>query len=184
VFYRLPEGASAYGEGNPYIKEIDFNLRSQDHLTAIQFGLDKFSSSVGFGENFYKYASAGGPATATQVITENTTLYRTIKKHQIILDAVLIDLIRLIIAIAEYYDVESNLDIESEIIVNFDDSILEDKEKDRRRMLDEIAAGILRPEIYVMKTYGVTKEIAMQMMPGGELIQTESKESLPDDIQM
>lgn len=54
--------------------------------------------------------------------------------------------------------------------VNFEwgDSILEDtasKQLSLADMRNDVAAGLIRPELYIMKKYGVTEEEAMAMMP-------------------
>jgi len=175
TFYTLPDGAGGLDD-KPFLKELDFKLRSAEHQAALQQGLDIFSSQVGFGENYYKYANAGSPATATQVISENNTLFRTLKKHEIILESVLVDLVRLIIEIGMRYNMSLGLDRETEITVTFDDSIIEDKNAELNRRLSEVSAGLLRPELYLMYRYGVSKGEALKMMPEMEqLTHTEGE---------
>ena len=163
VFYRLPESATPANE-KPYIHELTMNLRAAEHETALQQGLNVFSSQCGLGENYFRYNSAG-LSTATQVISENNTMFRTLKKHEIILEAVLVDLVRLIIEIGIRYSLAPGLDNEAEITVTFDDSIIEDKNSEAQRRLQEVAAGIYRPELYLAWRYGVTEEEALKMMP-------------------
>ena len=161
VYYQLPEAAGKSGE--PFIKETDMTLRADAHETAIRTGLNRFSSQCGLGENFYRYQS-GGPATATQVISENNTMFRTIKKHEVILEAVIVDLILLLIDIANRHGY--SFVAEPEITVTFDDSIIEDKDKEITRRMAEVAAGLMRPEVYLAWRYGVTEEEALKLMPG------------------
>ena len=78
------------------ITPIDMTLRTQEHNTGIQDQLNLLSSKCGFGENHYRF-NQGSIATATQVISENSTMFRTIKKHEIILEQVLIELCRIIL---------------------------------------------------------------------------------------
>jgi A118 family predicted phage portal protein len=137
-------------------------LRADAHETAIRTGLNRFSSQCGLGENFYRYQS-GGPATATQVISENNTMFRTIKKHEVILEAVIVDLILLLIDIANRHGY--SFVAEPEITVTFDDSIIEDKDKEITRRMAEVAAGLMRPEVYLAWRYGVTEEEALKLMP-------------------
>ncbi len=65
------------------ITPIDMALRTQEHNTGIQDQLNLLSSKCGFGENHYRFDN-GSLASATQVISENSTMFRTIKKHEII----------------------------------------------------------------------------------------------------
>ena len=66
-----------------YNAQIDMNLRTEEHSKGIQDMLNALSSKCGFGENHYKY-ERGSIATATQIVSENSTLFRTLKKHEII----------------------------------------------------------------------------------------------------
>lgn len=169
VYYLLPEAVGNSGE--PFIKEMDMSLRSESHEVALKTGLNRFSSQCGLGENYYKY-QGGGPATATQIISENNTLFRTIKKHEIILEAVLVDLIRLVIDVANRNG--NKFEVEPEITITFDDSIIEDKDKEITRRMAEVSAGLLRPEVYLAWRYGVTEAEAKKLMP--EMPQQSIKE--------
>lgn len=48
---------------------------------------------------------------------------------------------------------------------NFGDGVLEDSEKEQQIRLQEVSAGLLRKENYLMWRYGVTEEQAKQMLP-------------------
>ena len=54
---------------------------------------------------------------------------------------------------------------EYEVSYNWDDSIIVDKDTELASMQADVAAGIIRPELYIMKKYGVTEEEAINMMP-------------------
>ena len=164
VFYMLPEGLDSAGK--PYIQELNMSLRSAEHEAGLQQMLNIFSSQCGLGESFYRYSGSGALVTATQVISDNSTLFRTLKKHEIILESVLVDLIRLIVDIA-IRNGEKALAI-PEVTVIFDDSIIEDKEKEITRRMAEIAAGLLKPEKYIAWRYGVTEEAAKDFLPDSQ----------------
>ncbi|MFP5521264.1 phage portal protein [Peptococcus simiae] len=55
-----------------------------------------------------------------------------------------------------------------EVSFDFDDSILIDSGEEQRIMLSEVAAGLLKPEVYLMRRYGVTEDQAREMMPLAE----------------
>lgn len=59
----------------------------------------------------------------------------------------------------------SELDLEKDISFKFDDSIVVDKNTELAGMLNDVSAGILRPEIYLAKKYGVSEQEALKMMP-------------------
>ena len=45
----------------------------------------------GFGERYYRFES-GGLKTATEVISENSSLYRSVRRHELMLEAALKEL--------------------------------------------------------------------------------------------
>lgn len=142
VFHALPEDSSAGAEAN-IIHEIDMSLRTPQLNEGIQDMLNNLSSKVGFGENHYKY-DRGSISTATQIISENSTLFRTIKKHELVLESVLTELARIILRMGNTYCGQA-LNEEVEISVDFDDSIITDKQADFQRDMAMLSAGILNP---------------------------------------
>lgn len=137
VFHVLP----ADGLGKETIKEIDMTLRTAEHNAGIQDMLNLLSSKCGFGENHYKYDN-GNVSTATQIISENSEMFRTIKKHEIILEGVLVELCRVLLRMGNAY-MHAGLNEGVEITVDFDDSIIEDKETDFNRDSRMVQMGIM-----------------------------------------
>lgn len=170
VYYVLPEDS----ETGSMIEAVDMTLRTAEHNAGMQDMLNVLSSKCGFGENHYKY-DRGNISTATQIISENSTLFRTITKHEIILRQVLTDLCRIIIRLGNQY-FNAGLDEDVEITIDFDDSIIEDTRTDNQDMRADVAAGLIRPELYVAKKYGVTEEEALKMMPQMEDMTTEDQD--------
>ena len=178
VFYQLPQGLDM--DGNPFVKEMDFTLRVQDHEAALQLKLNKFSSQVGFGENFYRYSDRS-ITTATQVVSENNVMLRTIKKHETLLEETLQALVRLIISIGIRHNLAENLKLDADVIIKFDDSIMEDKGTEIQRRLGEVSAGLLDPVEYMMWRYGLPKQDAILKMPQMEEAQELSSLGLDKD---
>ena len=137
VFYVLPED----GQNGDIVKEIDMQLRTAEHNAGIQDMLNLLSSKCGFGENHYKYNN-GNVSTATQIISENSEMFRTIKKHEIILEDVLVELCRILLRMGNAY-MKAGLDEDVEITIDFDDSIIEDKETDFSRDSRMVQMGIM-----------------------------------------
>ena len=115
-YYVLPEDTA---DGN-IIQPIDMTLRTAEHNAGLQDMLNVLSSRCGFGENHYRFDS-GSVATATQVISENSAMFRTTKKHEIILESVLTELCRIILRLGNSI-MGMGLNDEVEISVDFDDS--------------------------------------------------------------
>lgn len=136
-YYVLPEDTA---DGN-IIQPIDMTLRTAEHNAGLQDMLNALSSRCGFGENHYRFDS-GSVATATQVISENSTMFRTIKKHEIVLEQVLTELCRIILRLGNSV-MRMGLNEDVEISIDFDDSIIEDKQVDFARDMQMLNAGIM-----------------------------------------
>lgn len=54
---------------------------------------------------------------------------------------------------------------EYDISFEFDDSLVVDSKTEQAIMLQEVSAGLIKPEIYLMRRYGVSEEQARNMMP-------------------
>lgn len=140
TFYVLPEDVS----DGALIQPIDMQLRTAEHQNGVQDQLNLLSAKCGFGEEHYKF-DHGPVSTATQIVSENSTLFRSVKKHEIILESVLIDLCRILLRMGNTY-MNKGLDEDVEISVDFDDSIIEDKAADQARVYQMLAAGLMKPE--------------------------------------
>ena len=172
VYYVLPEDSS----NKSIMEQVDMTLRTAEFNAGMQDMLNVLSSKCGFGENHYKY-DRGNISTATQVVNENSTLFRTIKKHEIILRNVLTELCRTILRMGNQY-MGMSLNENAEISIDFDDSIIEDTRTDNQDMRADVAAGLIRPELYIAKKYGVTEKEAIKMMPGMEDMTTEGQDDV------
>ena len=140
TFYVLPEDIS----DGQIIQPIDMSLRTANHQQGIQDQLNLLSAKCGFGEQHYQFDS-GGVATATQIVSENSTLFRTIKKHELLLEELLISLCRMILRMGNTY-MNSGLDEDVEISIDFDDSIIEDKAADQAKVYQMLSAGLMKRE--------------------------------------
>lgn len=159
VFYRLPEEMK---EGSKPVNEINMELRAEQHYKALNDNLNLISSKCGFGTDRYKFEN-GQAKTATEVISENSDMYRTLRKHEIPLEESLRELIRIICELGNVLGASVNED--AEITIDFDDSIIEDKAAERQQDRQDLAAGIMRPEEYRAKWYAETEEEALKNLP-------------------
>lgn len=172
VFYVLPEDT----QDSSVITPIDMNLRTAEHNTGIQDQLNLLSSKCGFGENHYRF-DQGSVATATQVISENSTMFRTIKKHEIILEQVLIELCQIILRLGNTA-MNAGLNEEVEITVDFDDSIIEDKAADFSRDMQLLNAGIMNDWEFRMKWMNEDEATAKAALPKMENLTTEGQDEV------
>lgn len=172
VFYALPE---EMGDGN-FIKEIDMSLRTAEHNTGIQDQLNMLSSKCGFGETYYRF-NGGSVATATQVISENSTMFRIIKKHEIILESALIELCRILLRFGNSA-MNAGLNEEVEISIDFDDSIIEDKQSDFSRDMQLLNAGIMNDWEFRSKWMNEDEATAKAALPKMQEVVDESEEEI------
>ena len=166
-FYVLPEDV----QDGAVVTPIDMVLRTAEHNTGIQDQLNLLSSKCGFGENHYRF-NQGSVSTATQVISENSTMFRTIKKHEIILEQVLVELCRIILRLGNTA-MNAGLDEDVEITVDFDDSIIEDKTADFSRDMQLLNAGIMNDWEFRAKWMNEDPETAKASLPKMEDMTTE-----------
>lgn len=140
TFYVLPEDIS---DGS-LIQPIDMQLRTAEHQNGVQDQLNLLSAKCGFGEEHYKF-NRGSVATATQIVSENSTLFRSVKKHEIVLEDLLIELCRILLRMGNIY-MNEGLNEDVEISVDFDDSIIEDRQTDEARVYMMLDAGLMKPD--------------------------------------
>lgn len=160
TFYQLPEDTL---KNDKPIVESNMTLRTEEHSRAINDDLNFLSFKCGFGTQRYRF-EAGNITTATQVISENSDMYRSIQKHELILDDVIKDLIRIIIRLGQTTGI-AGLREDVEITIDFDDSIIEDKQTERNEDRKDIAMGAMRLDEYRVKYYGETEEVALRSLP-------------------
>lgn len=158
LFYSM----TATEDGKMPIQEFSTELRTQAYVDAIKHQMSLLSAKCGLGDNYFKFDGIN-PQTATQVISENSTLYRNIKKHEIVLEEVLRGLTKTIIEISNLYLKDKFGDIKNEDIkIMFDDSIIEDKETEMKRDRDDVTASIMSDIEYRMKWYGEDENTAKE----------------------
>lgn len=172
AYYILPEDI----EGGAVITPIDMTLRAAEHSEGIQTQLNLLSSKCGFGENHYRF-DQGSIATATQVISENSTMFRTIKKHEIILESSIKELCHIILHLGNTA-MGAGLNEDAEVTIDFDDSIIEDKTTERNNDRQDLAAGIMNDWEYRAKWYNEDEATAKKMLPKMEDMTDEGKEEI------
>lgn len=173
AFYTLPEDVS--GENKP-VQEVGGNFSVVDTSAGVQTALDMLSSKCGMGENHYKFEN-GNVSTATQIISENSTMFRTIKKHEIVLESALVELCRVILRLGNAA-MSKGLNEDVEISIDFDDSIIEDKETDFNRDMRLLTAGIMNDWEFRAKWMNEDPKTAKKSLPKMEALITEEQDEV------
>lgn len=169
VFYVMPEDT----EDGAVVTPIDMTLRTAEHNTGIQDQLNILSSKCGFGETYYRF-DGGSVATATQVISENSTMFRTIKKMEIVLEQALVELCRILLRMGNTA-MNAGLNEDVEISIDFDDSIIEDKQTDFSRDMQLLSAGIMNDWEFRMKWMNEDEATAKAALPKMQDMTTEKE---------
>ena len=172
VFYVMPEDT----EDGAVVTPIDMTLRTAEHNTGIQDQLNILSSKCGFGETYYRF-DGGSVATATQVISENSTMFRTIKKMEIVLDQVLVELCRILLRMGNTA-MNAGLNEDVEISIDFDDSIIEDKQTDFSRDMQLLSAGIMNDWEFRMRWMNEDEATAKAALPKMQDMTTEGQQEV------
>lgn len=161
VFYELPE--DYFKDTKEAMHEVNMELRIEEHSRAINDDLNWLSFKCGFGTDRYRF-EGGQVKTATEVISENSDMYRSLTKHELVLERVLIQLIKTIIRAGVSIGIHG-LKENTEINIEFDDSIIQDKTTERQSDRQDVAMGAMSVAEYRSKWYGETLEQAQRNLP-------------------
>lgn len=153
--YILPKGAGK----DDLIQNESVDLRTDKQIETLNTNLNILGNKVGFGENHYHFDGTN-LSTATAVISSNSKMFRRKKKLEIGYEKSIRELVEAICYAATQFGVY-NFNTE-DMVITFDDSIIEDKEAESNRALRESNAGLISREEYREKIFGETPEIAKQ----------------------
>ncbi len=153
LIYQLPTGATK----EDLIQSESDQLRTQQQVATLNTCLNMLGNMVGFGENHYHFDGTN-LSTATAVVSSNSKLFRRKKKLEIGYESSIFDLVKAICYASTQF---GQYDINTEdMVIQFDDSIIEDKESESNRAMREVSAGLLSKQEYREKIFGETPEIA------------------------
>ena len=150
AFYAL--SINRQNESNMPI-DLTGQLRIAEHSQGLQDALNYLSDGVGLGSGRYDYVSGGATVTATQVISEKSDLYQNLKKHELVIEQALIDLVK---AIADLAGITET----GEIKVTFDDSIITDRNTDIDNAIKLTSAGLQSKKTALMDVLGMSEKEA------------------------
>lgn len=142
------------------IKEINMALRADDHEKALNLALNVLSIQCGFGAGYYSYDHKTGVKTATEVVSDQSVLFRNKKKDDIVIESALRGLASAIIELNNTFTDATAIAIKKGISIDLDDSIIEDKAATRQNALIEFNAGVIDEVEYLMETRKWTEKQA------------------------
>ena len=154
--YVLPKGFNK----DDFVQSDNDDLRTDKMIVDLNTELNILSSKVGFGNERYKF-DKGDIQTATGVISANSDMFRTIKKHELVLENSLKTLILALIYACNKFT-KYSFSENQEIKIDFDDSIIEDKGAEQLRAQTEVSQGLRSKVDYLENIRGFTKEKAKE----------------------
>lgn len=150
----------AVGQGVP-VTVYNPETRAAESQVALNDALSLFSIKCGFGPNYFSYTRQGGLKTAREVVSDNSVLYRNLRKHEGVVGAALRRLMM------GAYSAERSLRGlpvagGASVTVTWDDSVVEDADAERETMKDDVARGLCPRWRYVMKYYDLSEAEARE----------------------
>lgn len=151
------------------IQDNTVSLRVGEHEQAINALLSILCLQVGFSAGTFTFDRAQGLKTATEVISENSKTYKTIKGNQLQVKNAITQVIDAIVQVASLYDVHWNgtsirtlsaLGWETKVV--FDDSILQDRQTNINEGILLANNGLMSKKRFLMEKLGYTEEEAAQ----------------------
>ena len=151
------------------LKVIDnsVDLRVNEHIAGINGELSILCGQIGFDPGTLAFDQQKGMRTATEVISENSKTFGTVKAHENILRDRLIEMVHAIFDLAVRYGLTWNgVPVERlisggyNVSVDFDDSIIQDRRAEINEGVILVGASLMSRKKFMMDTLGYTEEDA------------------------
>lgn len=149
------------------IYDNSVDLRVEPHITGINGDLSILCAQIGFDPGTLSFDATKGLKTATEVISENSKTFGTVKAHENLLKDSLECMVHAIFDLAVRYGltwegktIESLIAGGYDVSIKFDDSIIEDKNAEINRGVSLVGAGLLSKRKFMTDMLGYTPEDA------------------------
>ena len=145
------------------ITDNSVELRVEEHIAALNAFLSVLCLQLGFSANTFSFDEKSGIKTATEVISENSKTYKTIKTIQNQLAPAIEHIVRSIVDVATLYGMEwEGQSVESlaaggyHVQVVFDDGVTQDRQTNINEGVMLVGAGLLSKKTFMTeKKYGM-----------------------------
>lgn len=154
------------------IQDNSVSLRVEEHVAAINAFLNVFCLQVGLSSGTFSFDTHGGLKTATEVVSENSKTYKTVRNFQNMLRPAIERLVRNIVTLGALYDMEidgrkiSELAARGyEVSIAMDDGITQDRQTNINEGITLVGAGLMSKLTFLTdRKYGqaLTEEAAQQ----------------------
>ena len=142
-------------------------LRVEEHVKALNVLLSILCLQTGLSASTFTFDLASGLKTATEVVSENSKTYKTVKTNQSQVKAAVELLVHNIIALASLYDVSfEGAKVSSlaaggyDVSVHFDDAIIQDRQTNINEGIMLVNNGLQSKYTFLTDTMGLTPEQA------------------------
>lgn len=153
------------------ISDNTVELRVEEHVSAINAFLAILCLQLGFSASTFSFDVKGGLKTATEVVSENSKTYKTIRAVHNSVEPAITALVRNIFRVAVLYDMEfegekvaswfgGDIDGGYECSTYWDDSVIEDKAAQIERDILLLSNGLKSKLTIMTTTLGMTEEQA------------------------
>ena len=153
------------------ISDNSVELRVEEHVAALNAFLQILCLQLGFSASTFSFDVHGGLKTATEVISENSKTYKTVKAMHNNIEPALLSLVRNIFRVAVLYDMEfegekiaswfgGDISDGYECSIYWDDSVIEDKAAQIERDILLLSNGLKSKFTVMTTTLGMTEEQA------------------------
>ena len=176
-------------DGASGVHDISVELRVEEHVAALNALLSILCLQLGFSANTFSFDEhQGGIKTATEVVSENSKTFKTIKTVQNQLRPMIEHVVRNIIDVAILYGMDwRGQSVESlaaggyEVQVAFDDGVTQDRQTNLNEGVMLVGAGLLSKFKFLTdKKYGqglTEKDAAAEL----ERIKAEKQQTVNDE---
>ena len=131
------------GEGSKHIDEYNPSLRAAENKEIMSTALATLGLRVGFGPEHWQFDRTGrGIQTATAAMMDRQDLVLTFKRHENSFRKPLEQMLETVMSV---------LGTETSVSIQYDDSILQDTDRQREIDRQEVAAGLMPRWAYIQK---------------------------------
>lgn len=145
------------------IQDNSVELRVEEHVAAMNAFLNIFCLQIGLSAGTFSFDAKSGLKTATEVVSENSKTYKTVKNFQNMLRPAIVRLVDNIIAVASLYDMttpdgQSVRELAARgysVNIAMDDGITQDRQTNINEGMALVGAGLLSKKTFLTdRKYG------------------------------
>jgi A118 family predicted phage portal protein len=138
------------------IQDNSVELRVEEHVAAMNAFLNIFCLQVGLSAGTFSFDAKGGLKTATEVVSENSKTYKTVKNFQNMIKPAVEHLVRNIVDLGALYDLDIDgvkiaalRDRGYDVAVGMDDGITQDRQTNINEGITLVGAGLMSKKTFL-----------------------------------